>query len=33
MGHNETFRILQEVEGLSDEEAQQHLANEGASRQ
>ena len=33
MGHNETFRILQEVEVLSDEEAQKLLANERASRQ
>ena len=33
MGHNETFRNLQEVEGLSDEEAQKLLANERASRQ
>ncbi len=33
MGHDETFRILQEVEGLSDDEAQRRLASERASRQ
>ncbi len=33
MGHDETARILREVERLSDDEAQQRLANERASRQ
>jgi len=33
MGYDETARILREVEGLSDEEAQQHLANERTPRQ